>query len=84
MWGCNYSGAGLGHWFFGGGIIGVGLTALIIILIVSLVLRLMRGNQQNNFQNSDRLDSLMILKNRLAKGEITEQEYKKIKDVLSV
>lgn len=84
MWGCNYSGAGLGHWFFGGGIIGFGLTALIIILIAALVLKLMRGNQQNKSQNSDRLDSLMILKNRFAKGEITEQEYKKMRDVLSV
>ncbi len=84
MWGCNYSGAGLGHWFFDGGIIGFSLTALIIILLAALVLKIIRGPQQKKSQNFDRLDSLKILKNRFAKGEITEQEYKKIKEVLSV
>lgn len=83
MWGCNYSGAGLGHWFFGGGIIGFGLTALIIILIAALILKIIRWPQQKKSQNFDRSDSLIILKNRFAKGEITEQEYKKMNEVLS-
>ena len=83
MWGCNYTGAGFGHWFFGGGIIGFSLTALIIILIAVLVLKVIKGSHQKKSQNFDRLDSLMILKSRFAKGELTEQEYKKMKEVLS-
>jgi len=36
-----------------------------------------------NPEDADRLDSLMILKDRFAKGQITEQGYKKMKEVLS-
>lgn len=84
MWGCNFSGAGLGHWFSGGGILGLGLTILIVIIIASLALKIMKAPQDRKPENSDRLDSLMILKNRFAKGEITEQEYQKMRKILSV
>ncbi len=84
MWGCNYSGAGFGHWFFGGGILGFGFTALIIIIIAALVLKFIRAPQRRKSENSDTLDSLMILKSRFAKGEVTEQEYKKMKEALLV
>ena len=79
MWGCNYSGTGFGHWFFGGGILGFGFTVLIIIIIAALVLKLIRAPQRRKSETSDTLDSLMILKSRFAKGEVTEQEYKKMK-----
>ncbi|VFQ43486.1 SHOCT domain-containing protein [Desulfoluna butyratoxydans] len=84
MWGCTYNGAGLGHWLFGGGIFGFGLTALIVIIIAALVLKIAKAPHHKKNENLDTLDSLMILKNRFAKGEITEQEYQKMKQTLSV
>ncbi|MBU2481475.1 MAG: SHOCT domain-containing protein [Proteobacteria bacterium] len=86
MWGCNYTGAGLGHWFFGGGLWGLGITVIILGIIVVVALKLVRASQHTQHrkpEDADRLDSLMILKDRFAKGQITEQEYKKMKEVLS-
>lgn len=83
MWGCNYSGAGIGHWFFGSGILGLGLTILIVISIAVLAVKIIKAPQPRKAENFDRLDSLMILKNRFAKGEITEQEYENMRQVLS-
>ena len=54
------------------------LTVLVIVGIVYLVSRLFR-RQQSNF---DSLDSLDILKRRLASGEITMEEFEKLKRFL--
>lgn len=80
MWGCTYNGAGIGHWFFGGGIMGLLIMTLIIILIATLVINLIRSNKA--VRKNDTTDSLNILQMRFANGEITEQEYKKMKSVL--
>ena len=82
MWGCAYNGAGIGHWFFGGGIMGFLIMALIAILITTLVIKLIRSNKA--VRKNDTIESLNILKVRFANGEITEQEYKKMKSVLGV
>ena len=83
MWGCNYyNGAGFGHWFFGGGIIGFSITGIIIIIIAALIFRLIKSNQPMNSENLDKKDSFEILKRRFANGEINDQEYQKMKDML--
>ncbi|MCA1785590.1 MAG: SHOCT domain-containing protein [Desulfobacteraceae bacterium] len=81
MWGCNYMGSGMGHWFFGGGVIGLGITLLIIVVIVLVLFQLNKSGRKR-MQRSDTMDSLKILKTRYAKGEITEQEYRKMRDIL--
>jgi putative membrane protein len=80
MWGCTYNGAGIGHWFFGGGIMGFLIMALIIVLITTLVIKLVRSNKA--VRRNDTTESLTILQARFANGEITEQEYKIMKSVL--
>jgi uncharacterized membrane protein len=55
------------------GIIIVACVALINLGLIALV-KTLRG---------DRPDSLNILKQRLAKGEITEDEYRRLRDVLA-
>ena len=82
MWGCTYNGAGIGHWFFGGGILGFLIMALIAILITILVIKLIKSNKA--VMKNDNIGSLNILKMRFANGEITEQEYKKMKSVLGI
>jgi putative membrane protein len=81
MWGCNYIGSGMGHWVFGGGIIGFGITVLILALIGLVFIQLYKAGKKRT-QRADTMDSLKILKTRFAKGEITEQEYRKMQDIL--
>lgn len=57
------------------------IMALIIILITTLVVKLIKSNKA--VRRNDITESLMILQMRFANGEITEQEYKKMKSVLS-
>ncbi|MBU0973759.1 MAG: SHOCT domain-containing protein [Proteobacteria bacterium] len=87
MWNCDYNGvgygAGYGHWFFGGGIIGFAITGLIITIIAVLIFKLLKANQGNSSGNLDKNDSLMILKMKFAKGEISEEEYQNKKEILS-
>jgi len=82
MWGCNHTGVGIEHWFFGGGIIGLAITILIIIASIALIFRLVKHNQLKCPENFDKNDSLKILEIRFAKGDIDEQEFQKKKDIL--
>ncbi len=54
------------------------LTITVLVLAVCLVSRLL-SKKRCNF---DRRDSLNILKHRLASGEITQEEYEKLKNVI--
>lgn len=81
MWGCNFLSSGMGHWGFGGGMIGFGITLLIIVLVVFGLLQLSKSGRKRD-PHADTTDSLKILKSRYAKGEITEQEYLKMRDIL--
>ena len=57
------------------GIIIVASVALINLGLIA-VLKTLRGNKPDQ-------DSLHILKQRLAKGELTENEYRHVRDVLN-
>ncbi len=86
MWGCNYyNGAGFGRWFSGeGGIMGLFITALIIIITAVLIIKSVRSQQSVNSKTIDKQDSLEILKIRFAKGEINDQEFKNMKEMLRI
>ncbi len=86
MWNCSNWGAGLpfglGNFLIGfgpwGGLIGLLISVFVIYLIIKLVMSLIpRPNAK-----PDKYDSLTILKNRLAKGEISQEEYHKMYDLL--
>ena len=81
MWGCNFMGSGMGHWGIGGGVMGLGITVLIIVLIVIVLLQVNKSGRRAD-PNADTMDSLKILKSRYAKGELTEQEYLRMRDIL--
>jgi putative membrane protein len=82
MWNCFHNGFGNGYWPLGGGIMGFLIMILVVLLIAFLVIKVIKPGK--TIQCSDRTDSLKILKLRFAKGEITEQEYQKMKDILSL
>jgi putative membrane protein len=84
MWGCNYfpyfSWAGR---FFPGGILSILLWVLIILLFVLLAIKLFRSLRSGKpGQDRDRYDSLAILKTRYAKGEISGEEFVRMKNTL--
>ena len=84
MWGCDYfsSFSGMGG-VFPGGIFSILLWGLIIFVFVYMVIKLigtLRDGKTN--QNKDRYDSLTILKMRFAKGDISGEEYSKMKNAL--
>ena len=86
MWGCNYipfSGGGWGGGFFPGGIFPLLLWGLVLFLLVYGVVRLVRTNARGPGGSSmDRDDSMSILKTRYARGELSREEFEKMKQVL--
>jgi len=84
MWGCNYF--PYFSWvsrIFPGGIFSILLWGLIILLLVLLAIKLFGTFRSGRAgQNRDRYDSLEILKMRYARGEMSNEEYLKMKDVL--
>ena len=90
MWNCNnWTGEfpfGIGKFFWGFGPWGGLLSLLFLIFIIYLMFSIVRNffpNTRRTSSASDRRDSFKILKNRLAKGEITEEEYQRLQEVLA-
>lgn len=63
-------------WFFWGGRI-VGL--ILVIAVIFLIYKLYRNNDSKNKKDDDLLE---MLKMKYIKGEITEEEYSKKKELL--
>lgn len=62
---------------------GSGMTHLIfMILIVSLAVVFISRIMPQQKKNMDSTDSLSILKRRLSSGEITLEEYEKLKNAI--
>ncbi|WP_406686283.1 SHOCT domain-containing protein [Rossellomorea vietnamensis] len=71
------NGGGMGGGFFGTGF----LFILLIIAILGVFVWMMRAKtpKENNQTPNANRHSLSLLKGRLAKGEITEEEYERLK-----
>jgi putative membrane protein len=68
---------------FPGGIFHLLLWALMLLALVYLIFRLIRSLKSNHTSNiRDRMDSFEILRARFAKGELSEEQYAKMKNVL--
>lgn len=85
MWSCNYgfwNGAGTGM-FMGGGIFGFIWTMLLILGALYLGTKLFQAFTSRRGGRADRDDSLNIIKEKFARGEITADEYERMKEVLT-
>ena len=86
MWNCGNWGIGLpfglGKYFTGfgpfGGIVGLLFFVIILYLLIKLVMSFLPKPDADVYKN----DSLEILKNRFAKGEITKEEYQRMRALL--
>jgi putative membrane protein len=88
MWGCNYlpflGGSGWAGGFFPGGILSLLVWGLILLLFVYAAVRIFKAvTADKSGLHRDRTDSLSILKIRYAKGEISSEEFNKMKQILS-
>lgn len=88
MWGCDYipflGGNSWAGGFFPGGIMYLVIWGLIVLLFVYAAVRIFKAvTGDKPAQNRDRIDSLAILKVRFAKGEISSEEFQKMKRILS-
>lgn len=85
MWNCNGGYPfGPGNWFFGHGVFGMLFSALLMIAIIYLIIFVLRlFFVKDKAQNKDRRDSIEILKARYAGGEISEEEYIRMRDILT-
>ena len=55
---------------------------VIAILVVFLLVKIFKDNKKVNKNSED--ESLQILKNRFARGDITEEEYSSKKSILNL
>ena len=88
MWGYDYipflSGSIWASGFFPEGILYLIVWGLIILVFVYVEVRIFKSvTAGKSARHRDRIDSLAILKVRFAKGEISSEEFNKIKQVLS-
>ena len=83
MGGCNFFPFLPRMGLFGGGFVSILVWGLIIAGVIYLVIRVSRGfGSGPGAAPRDTSDSLEIAKQRFAKGEITEEEYTRMKKVL--
>lgn len=65
-----------------GGPLGLLAYSLLFVLLICVAARILRGWRINGSASADKRDSLEILKIRLAKGEITRNEFNELKNLL--
>lgn len=83
MWGCDMPFTSWMGGFFPGGMLHLLFGALIVLGLVYLIFRLLKPLKSNERSKTrDRIDSFEILRARFAKGELSEEQYAKMKDVL--
>lgn len=73
---------GHGGWFMGHGLFGMAFGVVLLIIILSLIITVVRALVCKAGENMDTKDSLKILKEKFARGEISEEEYNRMRDTL--
>jgi uncharacterized membrane protein len=86
MWGCNFGPLSGGWWgnFLPVSLFSLLLWGMVILLIVLLAVRIFKSQaREPRWPEQDRFDSEAILKARFAKGEITREEFLKMRQTLT-
>lgn len=84
MWNCSWGNPyGYGEWFMGHGLFGWLISFLIMFTIIYIIFRIIMAFFPNKSSQHTNSNSLEILKVKFASGEITEDEYHRMKDILT-
>ena len=78
MWNCNW-----GPPIFHSGIVGILINVMMLVTIIYIFVLIIRSFLSKDKPNRDTSDSLELVKRKLALGEITEEEYHRMKDILT-
>jgi putative membrane protein len=78
MWNCNW-----GPPIFHSGIVGILINVMMLVTIIYIVVLIIRSFLSKGKANKDTSDSLEIVKRKFALGEITEEEYHRMNDILT-
>lgn len=86
MWNCGNFGIGLpfglGKYFMGLGPLGGIAGLLLLFIILYFIIKLFMSFLPKPNADVDKNDSLEILKTRFAKGEITKEDYQRMRELL--
>ena len=86
MWNCGNWAVGLpfglGKYFIGLGPFGGFFGLLLLFIILYFIIKVIMSFLPKSNADVDKNDSLEILKNRFAKGEITEDDYQRMRELL--
>lgn len=79
--GCFLRGGAAGRWMPGGGFLMMGIGLLVLALLVVAVIAIVKRSRRTAVAVKESA-SLTLLGERFAKGEITAEEYEKMKKIL--
>lgn len=84
MWNCNF-GVPFTHgsWLPWHGPLGLLLHILLAVALIYVLIRIGRALFGRNGADMDSSDSLEILRARFARGEISAEEYQRMREILS-
>jgi putative membrane protein len=66
----------------GFGLFGGLLSLVLLVLFLYVLYRILRPKRPTPDALSDKMDSLEILRNRLARGDISPEEYQRMRELL--
>ncbi|MBW6452384.1 MAG: hypothetical protein K0A92_01200 [Methyloprofundus sp.] len=78
MWNCNF-----GPPFIHYGMVGMVINIMMLVAILYIVVLIVRALFSKTQPNRDTRDSLEIIRHKYASGQITEQEYLRMKEILT-
>ena len=76
MWSCNWGAP------FPYSLIGILVNILMVVTIAYIVVLTIRSLMSKGKENRDAVDSLEIVKQKYARGEISEEEFLRMKEIL--
>lgn len=84
MFSCPWgTGFGAHGGFMGGGLFGMLWSVLLLVLAAYLIVRLFQAFSNTAGPRRDRNDSMEILREKFARGEISSEEYDRMREVLA-
>ena len=77
MWNCNFGSP------FQYGMVGMLVNIVMLVTIIYIIVLIVRSLLAKAKPNKDTSDSIEIIKHKFARGEISEEEFQRMKEILA-